>query len=397
MKTIVDKASSSAVVYFVRNGNYLFGYALDKYREDTDGAPVSSNGPTYFAGIDLGSKGIKAYVFSFVKEGEGPDARSLFKNEINTKLVSGAKGNHLTPEGIAEATSAVVKLLGEMHQFADKKGIKPTFYVVASSGVARFENHDELKGSIDKASGLPMDFVSVQDEGRFGLISSVPENRRQDAVHGDIGSSNTKLGCLTRDIFNPAEIPYGSVTLRNAALGKMKEQGGTDYPAALDTFVKTDVNPAYNLQRMNTPCLGGRDRIYAIGGAPWAVATFTVPEAALWGYVPLSRKQLDGFLSHLKDGTYQNEPTFYFGPRVPEDQRQMVRSTNAADRKRVQDVFSKEDLLAGATLLKTILDQSKPSAQIWFVRNGNYLFGYALEKYRQNLRMGEDTVSLATR
>ena len=392
MKTILQGQDVSPTVFFVRNGNYLFGYALEKYREDNDeqadeviqrGDPSA---PSYFAGIDLGSRGIKAYIFSFVQEGEGPDARSVFKDIINTKLTSSADGKKFTAKGIQEAADATSELVCEMKSYAAEKNIDPRYYIVGSSGVAEFENHDDLKTAVDQKTGLSLDFISVQDEGRYGLKSAVPTPRLQEALHADIGSSNTKLGCMVRDIYNPSEIPFGSVTLRKAV------PPGGDYLVNLQNTLKP-VSEAYNNERMNTPCLGSRSRIYLIGGASWATATFSRPEAALWGYVPLARKDVDLFYKHLSDSSWnQIEPDFHFAPQVTQTQREKIKKANAADRADVQNVFSREDLLAGVSIIRLILDQGNPAARVWFVRNGNYLFGYALEKYK-DLRFGQDAAA----
>jgi hypothetical protein len=330
---------------------------------------------TAFAGIDLGSRGVKAFVYRFVTEEEGLDARPLFSHDINTRLVNSAVGNQFIQSGIDEAVAAVTKLMGEMKDFAAKEKLDPSYYIVASSGVARFQNHADLKAAVDKATGLSMDFVDAATEGLYGLKSAVPTPRRDEGLHVDIGSSNTKVGCMVGNVYNPVEVPFGSVTLRKAV-------PAGDYTTNLPSFVASTVAPAYNTQRMNTPCLGSRTRIYFIGGAAWAMTTFEHPEAALWGYVPIRLADVDDFLRHLSDGSWNQAPLqFHFGPNVTAAQQGPVRAAAAVAFKKVQDTFPREDLMAGASLLKLILTQGNPKAQARFVRNANYLFGYALDKF----------------
>jgi hypothetical protein len=244
-----------------------------------------------------------------------------------------------------------------------------------------------LKAAVDQKTGLSLEFIDVRDEGRYGLVSAVPTARVQDALHADIGSSNTKIGCMVRNTYNSSEIPFGSVTLRKKAT-----LPDVDYMAGLQSALRP-VTAAYNTERMNTPCLGSRNRIYLIGGAAWATATFSRPEAALWGYVPLSRRDIDLFYDHLIDKSYnQTEPVFHFGPQLKAPQQERIKKANATDRAGVVEVFSREDLLAGVSIIRLILDQGNPSAHVWFVRNGNYLFGYALEKYK-DLRFGHDAAA----
>src|SRR5262249_16191481 len=155
---------------------------------------------------------------------------------------------------------------------------------------------DELKAAVDKATQLSLEFVDASNEGLYGMESAVPKNHRQDSVFVDIGSSNTKLGCLTGTTYNPVEVPYGSITLRKAV-----PEG--DYPTALQSVVRSQLAPAYDTQRMNTPCLSGRGRFYMSGGAVWATATFAHPEAVVSGFVQLTRKDIDGVQRRLEDGT----------------------------------------------------------------------------------------------
>jgi hypothetical protein len=59
-----------------------------------------------------------------------------------------------------------------------------------------------------------------------------------------------------------------------------------------------------------------------------------------------------------------------------------IRDQATKDRADVQNVFSREDLVSGVSIMKTILEVSNPTALVQFVRNGNFIDGYALEKYR---------------
>ena len=389
MKTILEKHSTPATLYFVRNGNYVYGYALEQFSGEggkNSIAAASNDSISYFAGIDLGSRGVKAYMYSFVHEGEGVDARVIFKDKVNTKLVSGAKDKRFTPDGIEEAKSAVVKLVGEMRSVAQQKAINPRFYIVGSSGVAAFENRSDLKSAVDSATGYTMEFVDAKTEAMDSLLSAVPATRRQEGMVVDVGSGNTKMGCMTADVFNPVEIPYGTVTLRKSV------PADNDYYTGLQESLKK-VASAYRVERMNTPCLGSRTRIYFVGGAPWATATFSRPEAALWGYVPLAKRDIDGFLKSLRNGKWNQEaPRYTFEARVSPAKQAAIKKANQSDRSSVQNVFSQEDLLAGVSLIRMILDNGNPSAHVFFVRNGNYLYGYALDKYK-DIKIGEDVAA----
>jgi hypothetical protein len=107
----------------------------------------------------------------------------------------------------------------------------------------------------------------------------------------------------------------------------------------------------------------------------------------------LLRPGIDDFLGQLRSGKWnQTEPRAVFDPKIPASQLDAIRKANETDRASVENVFSREDLIAGVSLLNTILDNANPSAKLYFVRNGNYLFGYALEKFK-TLQLGKDTTA----
>lgn len=372
MRAVVQaRAEAPARMYFRRDANYLFGWALERFRPE----PLDEGGPRYLAGIDLGSRGAKAFIYAFAREGEGLDARVEFSENVNHKLASTAVDNRFTPAGIDEATQAVVRLLAQMRQFSARQNIEPRYYLVASSGVGAFANRDELKAAVEAASGLPLDFVDARTEARHALRAAVPEKRLQEGVVVDIGSQNTKLACLTGTVANTDELPYGTQRLRSTVPAEQ------DFDTGLEAVV-AKVAAGYRTLRMNTPCYGNRNRIYFVGGAPWAVTTFMQPESVRLGWVPFSRQDTETFIDRLRKGTWnQVEPTYSFGPTVGADARAAIRQESTAARAGVQNVFSREDLLAGASLVRMVQAQANPSAQFFFVRNGNYLFGYALEKF----------------
>jgi hypothetical protein len=340
----------------------------------------------YYGAVDLGSKGTKAALYSFIQDENGFDANVLFKKSINTTLASSMKNNRFTVEGINEAADAVKQLIGEIRAEAARQQINNGyFYVVGSSAVAKSANRDELVAAVRTASGSDMTFVDAKDEGYFGLVSAVPRKRRGASILIDIGSGNTKVGCLVGDSspknYKSAEIPYGSVSGRNEGA----KQNPTNIKAGIDKLMQEQVAPAYTKESMDTPCLRNRQRVYWTGGAAWATATFMRPDAALAGFVVLTRRDLTVFLERLGDGSWnQKGLAFDFGKDVSPARRQAVRAKAEKEREDVMNVFVREDLISGVSIMKTLLDASNPSAVILFARNGNYIYGYALEKFRED-------------
>jgi hypothetical protein len=73
---------------------------------------------------------------------------------------------------------------------------------------------------------------------------------------------------------------------------------------------------------------------------------------------------------------------------MPEDRKAEIRTKAMKEWEDVQNVFVREDLISGVSIMEAVLDSSNPSATIHFVRSGNFIYGYALEKYREDASEG---------
>ena len=356
------------------------------------GKAARSDATHYYGAIDLGSKGTKASLYSFVTEEEGRNPVVVFSKTINTKLVSSMSNGAFSTDGISDAVSAVKQEVDAMKAEAAKQDLTvDTYYVVGSSGVAKATNKQDLVAAVKEATDIDMDFVSASDEGYYGLLSAVPLSRRPVSMYVDIGSGNTKLGCLVGDATDPrsfksAEIEFGSVSGRNEAL----KRSPNDLDAGISA-VASDVTASYANQSRDVPCLRNRQRIYWTGGAAWATATFTHPEKEMSGWVTISKRDLDAFQASLKNGTWnQKKPVFLFPKDMPVEKQNAIRAKAAKERDDVQNVFVREDLLSGVAIMEAVLASSNPDSTLRFVRSGNFIYGYALEKFKQdNTRNGE--------
>jgi hypothetical protein len=315
-----------------------------------------------YGGIEIGSRGVKARLFSFTGNGDSRAVRQHFSKSINTALVSSMVSGKFTPEAIREVSQAVSVFVRDLKSAAESEKLGPLeIFAVASSGVAKGSNRADLLEEIRRASGVEAELAGASTEGLDGLISAIPAPRRDESLLIDTGSGNTTAGCLVDGNYRSAEIPYGSVSLRNAAIDS------ADYESALQSVLDRTVKPDYRRQTLNRPCLANRGRIYWIGGAAWAAATFLHPEHAANAYVEITRAELDQFLAKLKNRSWNATP-----PRAPAALQEW---------KDVQNVFAREDVLAGVAIFRSLLDLSNPNARILFARNGSFLYGHALSRY----------------
>jgi exopolyphosphatase/pppGpp-phosphohydrolase len=345
----------------------------------------------YYGAVDLGSSGVKAQLYSFLIEDESRKPDILFGETINTKLVSSMRDGNFTPEGIADAANAVKQVVDSMKGEATKRKLNiDTYYVVGSSGAARASNKQDLVAAVKAATDIDMDFVDAKTEGYYGLVSAVPLPRRATSIYIDIGSGNTKVGCVVGDVnlnnFKSLEIPFGS----KSALPEAKKRNPTDVVAGLSSLMK-DIGATYDTQSEDTPCLKNRQRIYWTGGAAWATASFMHPEAAFSGSVTITRQDLDKFISELQDGTWDQKKLVFIFPKdtSPERQAAIRRKADSEindSKNGVINIFTRDQILAGASIMKTVLTASNPSATLKFVREGNFIFGVALDKFKADIK-----------
>jgi exopolyphosphatase/pppGpp-phosphohydrolase len=339
----------------------------------------------YYGAVDLGSKGTKASLYSFETEDEGRNPVVIFSKTINTSLVSSMQDGKFTADGIADATQAVKQVVDAMKAEAQNRHVDvDAYYVAGSSGVAKAANKQDLVDSVKAATGIDMVFVDAAHEGYYGLWSAVPRSRRLTSIYIDIGSGNAKVGCLVDGTdfgsYKSAEIPWGSVSGRNEAL----KRNPNDIVAGV-TSVMQDVTTQYEARSRDVPCLRNRERIYWTGGAAWATATFTHPERELSGWVTITHHDLDRFLAALKNGTWnQRHLVFNFPPDMPVARQNEIRAKAEKEWEDVQNVFVREDLLSGVSIMEAVLDASNPSASVHFVRSGNFIYGYALDIYKED-------------
>jgi TIR domain-containing protein len=341
--------------------------------------------PRYYGGIDLGSKGTKAELFLLDNNDD------LCCDPKNTKLVSSMKDGQFTSDGIQDATDKVKQQIKAMRAEAEKDRIQVQYFIVGSSGVAKAKNKNALAASVKAATGIDMDFIDAKREGYFGLLStmpSIPKDKLFVSSYVDIGSGNTKFGCVVGGLdladYQGGEIEYGSVSAR--ILGT--EKNPKDKKAGIDEVME-EVGQHYYQESSSAPWLQSVTEIYWTGGAAWATATFMHPDKALEPTVKIARSDLDTFLARLRDGSWNQKPLPYSFPKdMPSATQEAIRKAAEKDwyggdgKDGVMKVFAGEDLYAGISIMKTILGYSNASATVTFVRDGGkFLHGFATEKY----------------
>ncbi len=330
-----------------------------------------------YAGIEVGSKGVKMTVIEIEKKAEeAGNFNSLKDSSVNTDFISFN----------APTFSATLNALTGLYNQALKTYKIPSanIFTVMSSGVKVLSEKDNNKVWVEKLTDSfrnrinepdrSFKLISVQDEARLSHLGIVPESKRFSTFLIDIGSGNTKGGYFPNvDIstIRLFDLSWGTKSIANATEKRMENDVSlANYRKQLfrvlegaanqEIVYAINVSGAYNMS----------DNIALSGGIAWALATLIHPELNADDVVPVTYKEVEQFYNRI----YENPA--YYNPDV-----MITRfSADAAEKKTVgnairtvQKVFDQKSLMAGTGLLLRIMRQFEgvyEQKQFYLVKNG---------------------------
>jgi len=325
-----------------------------------------------FAGIEVGSKGVKMSVVEMKKK-----SFAVVKDtSVNTDFITfSSETSDATLEGLAGLFNTALTVYNI-----------PTdrIYTVISSGVKMQADKDNKQQQIDQLIGSfrarinepnrKVDVVDVTQEAKLSHLGIVPESRRYTTFLIDIGSGNSKGGYFPHgntNYFKLFQLSWGTKSVANATEKRT------------DEFDRTIVNYQRQLTRVLS-AIETEDLIYAInasgafamsdhiafsGGISWAVATLLHPEQADQSAVSVTFGEVTAFAERLMNNFKSVSDTA------------LVRTTTgiadplatAKEIKRVHAVFDQRSLMAGTGLLLKVMRQFASvyeSKQFVLIKNG---------------------------
>ncbi|AIN73334.1 exopolyphosphatase [Flavobacterium psychrophilum] len=228
-----------------------------------------------FAGIEIGSKGIKMSVLDVKNIRRGDfEIKSYWSENIGIAKGIAIDGN-LAKEDIDKAAATVLSNYIKIKN--DFKVTDENIFIVGSSGVAMANNTQELIDKVKLSINKNLDFIDAQTEGKMLLKGCVPPSDYKDSIILDIGGGNTKGGYIdvrNNDtfVFFPLSVNYGTITLTEAVIKKTRKDDISEYNDKSFGFLPTlrdQVNAMYNA----SPVALVKDKIFMSGGAVWAFYT----------------------------------------------------------------------------------------------------------------------------
>jgi ribosomal protein L7/L12 len=331
---------------------------------------------TVYAGIEVGSKGVKMSLVEIGKNAQANGAFNILKDtSANTDFIS---FNEATFQATLSELCSLYETAKQVYNIPAAK-----IFTAISSGVkmqAEKENKTEkIYQLIDSFKTRIHDpkkevvVIDVMQEALLSHLGIVPESRRYNTFLIDIGSGNTKGGFF----------PYGNT--KNFYLFQLN--WGTKSTAnAVEKRLEND-NSLANYQRQLTRILAGAENteiIYAVnvsgayplsdyvafsGGIAWATATLLHPEMVDNAVVSVTFEEVVSFYEKL----YSNFAAFSESnlARQVNDPNDKAAVMKAA--KTVHGVFDQRSLMAGAGLMMKIMRQFSSiyeTKQFYLVKNG---------------------------
>jgi exopolyphosphatase/pppGpp-phosphohydrolase len=237
---------------------------------------LSQDNINLYAGIEIGSKGIKMSVLNVNNIKKGIYTIKSYWSE-NVGIAKGiAIDGNLAKKDIDKAVEVVSLNLTKIK--TEFNVPESNIFIVGSSGVAMAKNTQDLIVKVRLETNKDLEFIDAQTEAKMLLKGCIPPVDYKKSMVLDIGGGNTKGGYV--DVYNnenfvffPLSLNYGTVTLTEAVIKKMTDNTNlSEYNEKSFGFLpilREQVNKMYGA----SPVALEKEKVYMSGGALWAFYT----------------------------------------------------------------------------------------------------------------------------
>jgi hypothetical protein len=331
-----------------------------------------------YAGIEVGSKGVKMTILEIGKNAQKPGTFNVLKDtSLNSDFIS------FSPESYQATLSA----LTNFYTCAKNEYKIPaeSIFTVISSGVKVQADKADKNLWLQKLSDSfkininepkkEVAIIDVMQEARLSHLGIVPESRRYTTFLIDIGSGNTKGGFFpngdtkTLKLFN---LSWGTKSTANATEKRCDDDKTIDNYNKQLSRVLTGAENAEIIYMVNeSGAYPMSDYIAFSGGTAWATATLLYPELVGNPVVPVTYDDVLKFTERL----YKNYASLSDVVMLKSiTDKTLDKIAIGKEVKRVNQVFDQRSLMAGAGLLLKIMRQFEgvsEKKQFFLVKNGS--------------------------
>jgi hypothetical protein len=339
-------------------------------------------GTNLFAGVEVGSKGVKISIVALRTNSDGDFSYSVkADSSVNTEIIE------FKESSISESAKAVVmfynKALNDYH-IPDRQ-----VFMVISSGVvkqAQITNNtdkiEQLKSMILTQLNLSkktVDFLTPEVEARLVYLGTIHKKDRNGAVIIDIGSGNTKGGHFDKDAaFTPFDFNWGTAKLKTE-INKKQPSSTSEYTGlvkeAIAKIKEDDISTTFNQKIVI------RNQPFMImgGGISWVIVTLMRPDKMDKAFMELSLNDVREFKKMILN-SYES---------FVDDSRATTPDA-VIEFGKVKRNFDQKSMIAGASLVEAIMEDlntTNPTKTYYFARYSSWLTGYLVKS-----KMGEEIV-----
>jgi hypothetical protein len=335
------------------------------------------NNSSVYAGIEVGSKGVKMSVIEIGKNAQSRGAFNVLKDSsINTDFISFTQSTfQATLGGVCDLYSTLTNLYK----------IQPKYvYTLISSGV---KMQAEKAGKTDWINNLIDSFkltireperqvsvIDVLQEARLSHLGIVPESRRYNTFLIDVGSGNSKGGFFpngnTND-FKLFQINWGTKSVANATEKRCGDDNGlTNFNKQLYRVLSEAENSEIIYAVNESGSYPKSDNVAFSGGIAWSVATLMYPELIDNSVVAVTFDQMLKFNERLYNN-FASVSEISLVRNILD--KSLDKEAISREIKRVHQVFDQKSLMAGTGLLLKVMRQFQSiyeGKQFYLVKNG---------------------------
>lgn len=332
---------------------------------------------TIFAGIEVGSKGVKMSLVEIDKKAVRAGSFHLLKDSsVNTDFIS---FNEPTFSATLDGLTGLFTTINDKYQIPSDR-----IFTVVSSGVKGQAEKDNKTAWIQKLVDSfrvrikeperKVEVVDIKEEARLSHLGIVPEEKRFTTFLVDIGSGNTKGGYFPTDNTNEIrlfQVNWGTKSITNATEKRLEaDKSITNYSRQLARVLSGTPNTEIEYAVNVSGAYNMSDNIAFSGGIAWSVSTLLFPEMVDNNVVPVTYDEVQKFSERLVRN-YSDFSADALLKKITDNTVDKVAVSREV--KDVNKVFDQKALIAGVGLLLKIMRQFEgvyEKKQFYLVKNG---------------------------
>ena len=354
---------------FITGGQYVIAQTSKKNEYNT---------PNLYAGIEVGSKGVKLSVIELKKNAQlGNSFVTVKDTSVNTDFISFTQS---TFDATLNGFAGLFQTANTTFNIPSKR-----IFTVISSGVKIQAEKEKQTAWVAKLinafqekinePGRKVEVVDVMMEAKLSHQGIVPATRRYNTFLIDIGSGNSKGGFFpygNDSYFYLFQLSWGTKSTANAAEKMLGDDKSHDNYTKQLLRVAASAESSEITYAVNTSgSYPVSDHIAFSGGISWATATLLYPELMNNPVVPVTYDDVERFAKRVAEN-YSSLSEAYLLTKMGNGKWDKKAITTEI--KRVHAVFDQRSLMAGSALLLRIMRQFKSvneAKQFYLIKNGN--------------------------